>query len=256
MRQLKEIRRNLWTYEASASGISVRGAVVVGTHHAAVWDTLTHPTDVSALNSVLGDKPFHVIYSHADWDHCWGTGGFRQTPLATIGHAECRRRFDVDVPRTLNCMQLAEPGKWIGIQLVPPDLTFSTRMTLDLGGVTLELHHLPGHTVDSIIGWVPEWGVLLGGDAIETPLPVVNSALHLGNWLAHLETWAALTKLSLAIPSHGSTNGRDALDQTVSYLRTLTGDRDFELPPTLDDFYDETHRKNLLVLNDELDRHD
>ena len=234
----------------------MRGAIVAGERHAAVWDTLTHPTDTSALSSVLGDKPFHVIYSHADWDHCWGTGGFTQAPLDIIGHAECRRRFDVELPRTLSHVQLAEPGKWVDIQLVPPNLTFSTRMTLDLGGVTLELHHLPGHTVDSIVGWIPEWGVFLGGDAIETPLPVVNSAPLLGNWLARLETWAALNEMDVSIPSHGSTNGRDALDQSISYLRALTGDRDFELPAKLEDFYRETHRNNLLVLDEELERHD
>ena len=245
MRQLQEIRPNLWLYEKAVSGIDVRCALVVGKRAAAVWDSLTHPADMADLSSQLGHKPFHIIYSHADWDHCWGTAGLTREPLDIIAHAECRRRFDDDVPATLSRMQLAEIGKWEAVRLVPPNLTFSTSLALDLGGITLELHHLPGHTLDCIVGWIPEWGILLGGDTIETPLPVVYSAPLIGNWLASLEMWAARDDLVQTIPSHGSYEGRDALEQTISYLRALTGDRNFELNTELDSFYSDTHQNNL-----------
>lgn len=256
MGQPKEILPNLWIYEAVSADVSVRGAVIVGEHQAAVWDTLTHPRDTSVLDSILGDKPFHVVYSHADWDHCWGTSGFVRPPLGVVGHYECRRRFDDDVPQTLGSMRLSQPGNWDAVRLVPPNITFSTRMVLDLGGVTLELRHLPGHTEDCIVGWIPEWSVLLGGDAIETPLPVVNSERTLGTWLAALQAWAGLPDMGRSIPSHGSTSGRRALDQTVLYLQSLTGDQKFKLPSRLSKFYRETHQKNLHLVAEKLDRHD
>ena len=254
--QPKEILPNLWIYETASDDITVRGVLVVGEHKAVVWDTLTHPRDVSPLSAILGSKPFHVVYSHADWDHCWGTSGFRRPPLSIIGHDECRRRFQEDVPLTLSSMQSAESGKWQDLRLAPPNMTFNSRLYLDLGGLTLELHHLPGHTSDCIVGWIPEWGVLLGGDAIETPLPVVNRASLLGAWLSALQGWANKPDLRRSIPSHGSTSGRRALDQTVAYLTSLRGKQDFILPKRLAKFYRETHQKNLQLLAEAPGRHD
>ncbi|MYD08990.1 MAG: MBL fold metallo-hydrolase [Chloroflexi bacterium] len=256
MGQPEEIAPNLWTYEAAAAGMSVRGAVVVGERQAVVWDTLAHPRDIRPLAAILGEKPFHVVYSHADWDHCWGTSGFMRPPLNIIGHEACRRRFDEDVPQTLSGMQIADPIEWDAVRLAPPNMTFNLRMYLDLGGVTLALHHLPGHTSDSIVGWIPEWGVLLGGDAIETPLPVVNCGARLGGWLAALRGWASRPELKRSIPAHGSMTRRKALDDTIAYLSALSGDQDFGLPNRLTKFYRETHRKNLQQVAATLNRNE
>ena len=236
--------------------MQVRAVVVIGDKQAVVWDTLTHPNDMQLLTPLLGDKPYHVVYSHGDWDHIWGTAGLARKPLNIIAHAECLKRFDDDIPILLRRKQLAESGRWESVDLVPPNLTFTARLSLDLGGVTLELHHLPGHTIDCIVGWIPEWGVLLGGDAIETPLPVVNSSRLLSSWLASLELWAGKDELELAIPSHGSVPGRECLEATVAYLRALVGNLEFVLPPKLEEFYHETHQKNLIVVDSGLELHD
>ncbi len=253
MPELRELRTNFWLHEATVSGISVRGAVIIGERFSAVWDSLSHPTDVAALSDVLGEKPYYLVYSHADWDHCWGTAGLARQPLAVAAHFACRRRFDQELPEALNRVQMAEPGQWGAVRLVPPNLMFNTALTLDLGGLTLELHHLPGHTEDSIVGWIPQWGILLGGDAIETPLPVVNSASGIDDWLARLESWAARPDVWQTVSSHGAYDGREALERTVAYLRALSGDRDFVLPPALDSFYTEAHRKNLALVAGERD---
>ncbi len=137
-----------------------------------------------------------------------------------------------------------------------PNITFTSSLSLDLGGLTLELHHTPGHTADSIVAWIPERGVLLGGDAIETPLPVVNHAPLLLGWLDALAVWQANDSLKYAIPSHGNASGRESLDQTVAYLRALAGDRQFTLPGKLEDFYRETHQKNLIEVQSGLALHE
>ena len=256
MTQLKELRPNLWLYEITSPPFVVRSAVVKGEKRAAVWDTLTLPSEAAPLAQVLDGTPYYAIYSHGDWDHAWGTAGLGAGRLGVVGHAECLRRFGDDVPRTLQRMRMTEAGAWDSVRLVPPNISFSSRLALDLGGITLELHHTPGHTADSIVGWIPEWGVLLGGDAIETPLPVVNNAQLLDGWLAALSSWQAEDSLVLSIASHGSADGRESLDQTVDYLRALAGDRRFKLPRELDDFYRETHQKNLIVVDGGLALHE
>lgn len=248
MRQLQEVIPNLWTLDVSAPEVQVRAVVVLGENQAVVWDTLTRPGDMAALESLLADRPFHVVYSHGDWDHVWGTAGFSRSPLDIIAHSDCLRRFADDVPQTLLQKQLAELGRWDDVALLPPNISFASRLSLDLGGLTLELHHLPGHTPDCIVGWIPEWGVLLGGDAIETPLPVCNRFDLLSDWLAALEAWRDNDGLRLAIPSHGSLRGRESLDTTIAYLRAILGLGEFDLPPNLDEFYAATHQANLKLV--------
>ena len=221
MRQLREVIPNLWTLEVSTPEVEVRAVIALGENQAVVWDTLTRPGDMAALDALLEDRPFHVVYSHGDWDHVWGTAGFTRSPLDIIAHADCLRRFDDDVPQMLLRKQMAEPGRWDEVALLPPNVSFASRLNLDLGRLTLELHHLPGHTSDCIVGWIPEQGVLLGGDAIETPLPLINRSDLLGDWLAALEAWRETDGLRLAIPSHGSVQGRDSLESTVAYLRAI-----------------------------------
>ena len=245
--RLQEVVPNLWICDVSTPKIQTRAALVIGRERAVVWDCLTRPEDVAALPELIGGKPYYLVYSHGDWDHVWGAAGLPEGRLGVIGHADCLRRFGDDAPRALQRMQQKELGQWLSVRLVPPGISFSWRLSLDLGGLTLDLRHCPGHTADSIVGWIPEWGVLLGGDAIETPLPVVNNARLLEGWLAALEAWQDVEGLVRAIPSHGSLAGRESLDVTVAYLRALSGDRQFSLPPKLDDFYRETHRKNLIV---------
>ena len=245
MRQILELQPNLHVLEVALPGYAVRSVIIIGERNAVVWDTLTGPKDMAALEPVIGSMPFHVVYSHADWDHIWGTNGFPRAPVDIIGHAECLRRFNDDVPVTLSDMQLAEPGKWDGIELTPPNLVFRSCMSLDLGGITLDLHHLPGHSADCIVGWIPEWGVLLGGDAIETPLPVVNDPNLLGAWLDALENWANNSDVQRSIPAHGSIEGRESLDSTVDYLRRLNCGDDIEIATDIDAFYQQAHQKNL-----------
>ncbi len=77
------------------------------------------------------------------------------------------------------------------------------RATVELGSLTLELHHLPGHTPDTIVGFVPERGLLLMGDTAETPLPVVPPDSPLAAWIGGLERWEHDPRVRIVVPAHG-----------------------------------------------------
>jgi len=138
--ELIEINPNLHLIDVILPEYSVRGAVIVGEEQAVVWDTLTHPNDMEDVMPIIGDKPYHVIYTHADWDHIWGMVGLSGNHVSIIGQTHCLERFNDadDVSKTLAKMQADEPKRWDEVKLIPPTQTFDTTMTLDLGGVTLE----------------------------------------------------------------------------------------------------------------------
>jgi glyoxylase-like metal-dependent hydrolase (beta-lactamase superfamily II) len=245
MVMLKEFRPNLWLTELDLKEFDVRGAVIVGDQRVVVWDTLSHPRDMLPVRPLIGNKELIVVYSHADWDHVWGTAGLEYDNQRIIGHTECLVRFSIDVPVTLHEKQLAEPGRWDEVVLLAPTVTFQDQVALDLGGVTLTLHHLPGHTEDCIVGFIPEWGVLLAGDTVETPLPVVPPASPLDQWIAALEKWAQDARVQTVIPAHGVIGGRELIERNIEYLQAIRDNRPINMPGELDDFYRETHAANM-----------
>jgi glyoxylase-like metal-dependent hydrolase (beta-lactamase superfamily II) len=97
------------------------------------------------------------------------------------------------------------------------------------------------------VGWIPEWGVLLAGDTVETPLPVVNDGRTVADWVARLRGWLARSDVTDVVPSHGRVGGVELLEATVAYLEGLgTG-----APPpaeALTPFYAETHARNVALV--------
>lgn len=236
-------RANLWLVERQTDeGFAVRGALIVGSARAVVWDTLTCPADMRPLLPLLPARPLTVVYSHADWDHIWGTAALPAAEV--VAQRLCQERFAQDVPATLHSYQAAHPATYAEVRLVAPTRVFAAALTLDLGDLTLELHHLPGHTPDCCVAFVPQWGLLLAGDTVETPLPVVNADSPLAPWIAGLERWAYDERVQQVIPSHGVVGDRALIARTIAYLRGLSAGAS-SAPPDLDPFYRETHAANL-----------
>lgn len=256
MTTLKEFSPGLLLTEVRLNDFDVRGAVIIGDNYTVVWDSLSHPRDMQPVLPLLEDKYWVLVYTHADWDHIWGSAGlpFKRLPLSdspdddkpVIGHIQCAMRFDEEAPLELREKQKAEPGQWDEVILVPPTLPMiGDEFELTLGNVSLHLHHLPGHTNDCIVGFIPQWGVLLAGDTVETPLPVINTDSPLEKWIVELKRWERDTRVRHVIPAHGRIGGCELLRQNIDYLEKLSAGISPVLPEELDDFYRETHQNNL-----------
>ena len=239
------IERNIWSTRVALGEYDVRGALVLGDRTALVWDTLARPRDMRTYLPFIGSRELVIVYSHADWDHIWGTAGLPHAGVRIIAHDRGRERFDTDVPVTLAEKLRDEPGRWDDVTLVPPTETFSGELSVDLGGVTVVLSHLPGHTRDCIVGFVPERGLLLAGDTVETPCPVVPADAPLEEWIAALRRWEADERVRSVIPAHGPIGGREILTRNVAYLEALRSGQPIEPSGALTPFYRETHAKNV-----------
>lgn len=235
----------IWLTRVPLDEYDVRGALLVGHRRAAVWDTLSRPRDMLPWLPLIGNRELVVVYSHADWDHIWGTAGLPEARGGVFAHARARDRFATDVPATLAREQTAQPGGWDDVVLVPPTEVFDAECSIDLGGLTLTLHHLPGHTVDCIVGFIPERGVLLAGDTVETPCPVVPADSPLDVWIAELRRWAGDERVRTVVPAHGVIGGCEILRRNVEYLDALRSGHPIEPTGPLTPFYLETHATNL-----------
>jgi len=244
---VRTLRAGVHLLETEVEDFEVRAAVLVGTERAVVFDTLAHPEHLAPVPDLVRGLPVTVAYSHADWDHAWGTGALAQLGAveAVVAHEAARARFDSDVPAELARRREADPERWRDVVLVAPTETFTERRDVALGGATLELHALAGHTPDCVVGFVPEWGLLLAGDTVETPLPVVNDGRAVAGWRDGLGRWLVDERVATVVPSHGRIGGREVIAETLRYLQGLASGHDPADPAAVAPFYRRTHLENV-----------
>lgn len=246
--QLRELTPTIWLAERALDAeMSVCAAIILGETVSAVVDALIRPEDMVPVRELLDrhGRPALIVNTHADWDHSWGNAAFPDTPI--IAHRLCRAAMLTEGQRTLVKKQAEEPERYRGVTIVPPTITFAEFMDIDLGGLTLSIHHLPGHTADEAIVHLPETGFFFAGDAAEWPIPTTEAG-PLGPWADALHMWAARGDVRTVVPSHGPIGDAQLLRDNAAYLDALLADPDvYWEPPGIMPFYQEAHRKNATV---------
>lgn len=195
------------------SGIIVgeRGVLVVdsGYSTAAGKDLLA---DVRRLSSL---PVAAVAISHHHFDHSWGNEAFDGARL--IGHENARRMMLGDTSEYKDRMVAYAPtsSQWYQLsaadlaqqltetRITAPESTFTERMVIDLPGRRVELLHFgAGHTTGDALVFLPDEGVLFGGDLICNhvfPNAMDGDPLH---WPVVLSQ-AALLEAQVLVPGHG-----------------------------------------------------
>lgn len=103
-------------------------------------------------------------------------------------------------------------------QIRAPSIIFSERLTFHLGKQTIELIHLPGHTLGQTAVYLPQEKVLFTGDNITYKVQVF---LHEGDpfqWLKSLAV-IALMDVDIIVPGHGLLCDRSAIPEISSFIR-------------------------------------
>src|SRR5664280_2034013 len=120
------------------------------------------------------------------------------TPV--IGHVYCRE--DV-LAAGLIAAQLWAGPDYGQLEIRPPDVTFSHRLTLHLGSRQVELIHVgPAHTRSDVLAWLPDDGVVFAGDlAFNGGQPFLLE----GSLAGFLRALAAVRALEadVLVPGHG-----------------------------------------------------
>lgn len=246
---LRSLTPTVWIAErALEDGVNVCALVVFGADCAVVIDTLTCPEDMNPVLDLLDERalPVFVVNTHADWDHTWGNGAFASETI--IAHRFCRAAMLGEGPRVLARKRAEEPGRFDTVTITPPTVTFVEFLDIDLGGLTLSIHYLPGHTADELVVHLQEAGILFMGDAAEWPIPTARDG-PLGPWAQMLRQWAAREDVYAVIPSHGPISDAGLLLDNADYLEALleNPDLEWEAPPDAPDFYNEAHALNASI---------
>ena len=152
----------------------------------------------------------YVLYSHYHDDHASGGDLFADT-AQFIGH----ENMPVNLAR--------EDGNEVFAEVRAPDLTYSDRLTVTLGGKTVEMiHALPSHSDDSTILRFLDERAIFGVDFVNVRrVPFRNfGGGPVAPWIVankHLQT----IDYDIVAPGHGDVGTKADVDDSTRYLEVL-----------------------------------
>jgi glyoxylase-like metal-dependent hydrolase (beta-lactamase superfamily II) len=108
-----------------------------------------------------------------------------------------------------------------GAEIVLPTLTVEDRLTLYQGGRAIEVRALGrGHTGGDLVVYLPRERIVLSGDLVVWPVPLVGrEQSHVHEWAAALDSLRALRPAAI-VPGHGPVLYDDAYPRLVAELFT------------------------------------
>jgi glyoxylase-like metal-dependent hydrolase (beta-lactamase superfamily II) len=206
--------------------------VILGRGEALVIDTRSTNGQarqiLADLRDLTSDPVTVVVDTHGHFDHAFGNAIFR--PATIWGHEGCvtfmERTGEARKPAiAADTPELA--GQLDDVVVDPPDRTFTSTATADVGGRAVELRYLGrGHTDHDIVISVPGTGVHFGGDLLENgAVPFYGDAYPI-DWATTAATLASLVEPDggLVVPGHGDHAGRgfaDAQATSIAAIATL-----------------------------------
>jgi glyoxylase-like metal-dependent hydrolase (beta-lactamase superfamily II) len=196
--------------------------------------------------------PVHTaIYTHGHVDHAFGLDYFLiegQPRPRVIGHSAlparlARYELTLRFQRSINAHQffgasydLISPNDRADLDTAfrkpewPPDVLYDDRLTIEVGGLTFELHHARGETDDHTWVFCPQRGILCPGDLIIWVVPNAGNPQKVQrypwDWAQALRQMAELHAPSLC-PGHGPpvTNNPELVQrillETADYLDSV-----------------------------------
>jgi glyoxylase-like metal-dependent hydrolase (beta-lactamase superfamily II) len=167
---------------------------------------------LSDLRSLTTDPVKVVIDTHGHFDHAFGNAVFR--PATIWGHEGCvtfmERTGEARKPTiATNTPELG--GLLDEIVIDPPDRTFASTATAEVGGRAVELRYLGrGHTDHDIVVSVPGTHVLFAGDLLENGAVPWYGDGYPVEWATTAQQLAQLIdpERGVVVPGHGDHAGR------------------------------------------------
>ncbi|MEW6210943.1 MAG: MBL fold metallo-hydrolase [Acidobacteriota bacterium] len=88
-------------------------------------------------------------------------------------------------------------------QTILPTIAIKDRLTLYRGNRIIDIRHLSGHTAADLVVHLPREGILITGDLVVWPVPLVGDPQsHVGEWASTLERLSGL-RAAIIVPGHG-----------------------------------------------------
>ncbi len=226
---LTKVADNVYSYvgekDASpAHSFAANAGIVVGRDGILVVDTLISAKEAQRFLAdirKISDKPIkYVVNTHTHLDHAFGNGVFAKQGAIVISHDADRRLLEKigdTILKNIGNYGL-KPEDMVGTEIVYPSLTFSDRMTIDLGGEIVELIRVaPSHTEGSVVVHLPARKLLFSGDILFTDFHPYLADGDISGWTRTLDALLTMD-VERIIPGHGPLSSKKDLQEMKEYL--------------------------------------
>jgi cyclase len=173
---------------------------------------------LAAMAPVTAVSPIGTaVNTHANGDHCYGNAllGAPGGDVEIIASAAAAHEMTEIPPSMLAALNAADGDvgalfrrffgafDFEGIDLRLPDRTFDDRLTVEVGGRTIELHEVgPAHTAGDVLVHVPGDRVAFTGDILFIGGTPIVWAGPLSNWIAACDLITSWD-VDVVVPGHG-----------------------------------------------------
>lgn len=220
------------------------------------FDTSGHPKGpavVDALRTWSTDRVETIVYTHGHVDHVGGSGAFAADAAAAghrrprvVGHEAVAARFEryrttngynLDINRRQfggvsrrSGLSAGGTDQFLHESVLWPTEEVGRSHTLEVGGLTFEMHHAKGETDDHLWAWVPSHRALCVGDLVTwvfpncgNPQKVQRYPLEWAQALREMMTYDAEWLLPAhGLPVRGSARVATVLGDLADALELLT----------------------------------
>jgi alkyl sulfatase BDS1-like metallo-beta-lactamase superfamily hydrolase len=195
------------------------------------FDTSNHLGGAKVVEEIRrwrSDPVDTIVYTHGHADHVGGCGAFIADAEANghgrprvVGHENVARRFDRysltdGYNRIINERQFGQfrragygmesGGPFLPASSPKPDTVYSDRLSLNSGGLDIELRHARGETDDHTWSWIPRHKAICAGDFFIWNFPNAGNPQKVQRYPAE---WARAMRdmagqgAELFLPAHG-----------------------------------------------------
>lgn len=208
--------------------------LAAGDNKACLMDTGYGVKGLRELTESLCHLPVTVWLTHAHYDHAFGAFEFGQAymnpldfPLFhTNSQPDFRERVIAHASPNLSLEQMQRGD----LKLLP----LNDGDTLELGGLTVEAHHVPGHTKGTMIFLLREERMVLFGDACGPGTMLVEDAASpISDYLKALMQLKRELEphYDIILRNHGTCiSGKELLDNVIDVCNDILTHRDDKVP--------------------------
>jgi cyclase len=219
---MQEIGAGIYAYtgfRAANVGCIVTGAGAI------LVDTPMIPEDADRWKEMVAsvtDQP--IIYVVNTDHHRAHVLGNQRIDAPVIAHEAAWKEMssysDSFIQRTIDQFK-NEPGvaeQLADLKIIPPQITFTERLTLLKGGREVHLVHAGGHTPATIMVYIPSENVLFTGDTVVNGEHPAMGQANTKEWLDAL-TAIRKMRVRVLVPGHGPLCDAEATYPLSEYIR-------------------------------------
>lgn len=226
---LTKIADNVYSYVdvkngSAANSFAANAGIIVGKDGIVVVDTLISAKQaqrfIKDIRKISSKPILYVIDTHYHLDHTFGNAEFAKLGAVIVAHANCKQNMIKNGEDTLKNVKEygLTPEQMEGTEIAIPTLTFTDRLSIDLGDESVDLIYVaPSHTTGNILVRISDKKVLFTGDILFTDFHPYMGESDIPGWIKNLDCIETLD-VDLIIPGHGPISNKKDISDMKNYL--------------------------------------